>query len=176
MRYGIIRDASFLPPPAEQRALLEALDCDLIIQERGATHEGAHRISRLLYGVKRGDQVVVQSLVVFLRTTGEVVQTVRNLLELGASITVAASPNEIITIEPDEGIIQALSLLSDHESRRPSQPASRARGRIGGGSRNPLSPYQVDYARKLHTDGASLRSIGMLFQLAPDEVWRLIGR
>lgn len=176
MRYGIIRDASFLPPPAEQRELLESRGCDVIIQERGSTPDAAHRIDRLLFGVKNGDEVVVQSLVVFLKSTGDLVQTLRNLLELGARITIASSRTDSVTLSPSEELIGALNLLADHESRRPAPPATRARGRIGGGSRNPLSPYQIDYARKLHGEGASLRSIGLLFQLSPEDVWQLIGR
>jgi len=176
MRYGLIRDASFLPPPAEQRVLLESLGCDVVIQERGAAQEAALRIDRLLGGLKDGDELVVQSLVVFLKTTGEVAQTVRALLSQGARITVAASETEITTIEPAPAVIAALDMLADHESRRPSPRAVRSRGRIGGGSRNPLSPYQVDYARRLHGEGASLRAIGLLFQLSPEDVLRLIGR
>lgn len=176
MRYGLIREASFLPPPHEQRAVLEALSCDVIVQERETTGEAVRRVDRLLFGVKPGDEVVVQSLMVFLKTTGELVQTLRNLLDLEASVIVAASLDEHFRIGPQEPVVAALNLLAEHESRRPNQTLAKPAGRIGGGSRKPLSPYQVKYARKLHADGESLRSIGLLFQISPQDVWELVSR
>jgi hypothetical protein len=176
MRYGIIRDASFLPAATDQRAILQALGCDLIIQERGADPDAAQRIDRLLATAKAGDDVVVQSLMVLLRSTGELVQALRDILARGARILIAGGAHDVVAIEPDPPLLELLELLADHESRRPAGPALRPRGRIGGGSRNPLSPYQIDYARKLHGDGASLRAIGLLFQLSPQDVLRLIGR
>lgn len=175
MRYGIIRDAAFLPPPSEQRAALEALKCDVIVQERGSAPEGNQRINRLLYSVKPGDDVVVHSLAVFLKSAGEVVRTIRTLLEIGARLIVASPIDKPRSIESSEPVLELLSLLVEHESVRVTATPPRARGRIGGGSRRPLSTYQIDYARKLHADGVSLRAIGLLFQLSPEDVWQVIG-
>lgn len=176
MRYGLIRDAAFLPSPAEQRAILEAMSCDIIVHERSAGVEGARRITRLLFGLKRDDEILVQSLTALLGSTGEIARILRDLLEVGASVVVAEDADNMVRLAPSEDAIQALVLLADHENRRPSQPPSRPAGRIGGGSRKPLSPYQVNYARKLHQNGASLRSIGQLFQISPEEVWNIVAR
>lgn len=155
---------------------MEALSCDVVLQEREATGEAVRRVDRLLFGVKPGDEVVVQSLMVFLKTTGEVVQTLRNLLDLDASVIVASSLEDQFRMEPQAPVIAALNLLAEHESRRPIQTLAKPAGRIGGGSRKPLSPYQVKYARKLHAEGESLRAIGLLFQISPQDVWELVAR
>lgn len=174
MRYGLIRDASFLPSPSDQRRILEALPCDSIVHERNSGFEGARRVTRLLFSLKSGDELAVQHLGVFLCSTGEVARHLRDLLEIGASIVVAGGPDQMVRLSPSQDVIQALVLLAEHEALRPNVPLARPLGRIGGGSRKPLSQYQIEYARKLHNQGASLRSIGQLFQVSPEDVWKLI--
>ena len=174
MRYGLIREATFLLPPLEQRRILEALACDTIIHERNSGFEGARRITRLLFSLSSGDELAVQHLGVFLCSTGEVARHLRDLLEIGAHIVVASAPDQAVRLSPMPALVQALTLLADHESLRPNVPLARPPGRIGGGSRKPLSQYQIEYARKLHNQGASLRSIGQLFQVSPEDIWKLI--
>lgn len=174
MRYGLIRDAAFLPSPSEQRVILEGLACDSIVHERNNGVEGARRVARLLFGLKPGDELVVQNLGAFLSSTGEVARRLRDILEIGASILVASAPGQVTRLGPSEAAIQTLALLADHEALRPNVPLNRPSGRIGGGSRKPLSQYQIEYARKLHNQGASLRSIGQLFQISPEDIWKLI--
>lgn len=176
MRYGLIRDATFMATPGEQREILEALGCDPIVHERSSGVEGARRVARLLFGLKAGDELAVQGLGAFLNTTGELARVLRDLLEVGAAVIIAPERGREHRLEPSDAAIQVLAALAEHEALRPTPQVMRGSGRIGGGSRNPLSPYQIDYARKLHGQGASLRSIGQLFQISPEEVWRVIGR
>lgn len=174
MRYGIVREASSLPPPAVQRRLLEAAACDVILQEGHPTPEAQRRLARLLFGLKPGDEVLVHSLDVFQRTTGELAQLIRNFLEVGVTLQIVGETSDGEVLKPSENVLKVLSLLADHEVRRPSR-APAGGSSLKSGSRNPLSKYQLDYARKLHREGASLRSIGLLFQVSPSEIWEALG-
>ena len=57
--------------------------------------------------------------------------------------------------------------IADHERGRNVSPAKSVHQ---GGSRNRLSKYQMEYARRLYAEGESLRVIGLLFQLSPNHV------
>lgn len=175
MRYGVVRECASLPPPAVQRRLLEAAACDVVLQESSPTPESQRRLARLLFGLKTGDEVLVHSLDVFQRSTGELAQLIRNFLEVGVSLRIVGERSEPDALKPSENVLKVLSLLAEHESRRPSRLPAGAGSRFNSGSRNALSKYQTDYARKLHREGASLRAIGLLFQVSPDEVWAAIG-
>ncbi|MCR5874065.1 recombinase family protein [Phenylobacterium sp. J426] len=174
MRYGIVREGSSLPPAAAQRRLLEAAACDVILQEGHPTPEAQRRLARLLFGLKPGDEVLAHSLDVFQRTTGELAQMIRTFLEVGVSLHIMGEDADGHSLTPSEAVLQVLSLLADHEVRRPSRTPNGASS-LKSGSRNLLSKYQLDYARKLYREGASLRSIGLLFQVSPSEVWEAIG-
>ena len=67
--------------------------------------------------------------------------------------------------EPEQRLIE---LLAEGEDRRRGRPTGQA---FRGESMNPLTAYQIEYARKLYRQGVPLRTIGMLFQLAPAELW-----
>lgn len=175
MRYGIVRGVASLPPATAQRERLAAEACDIIVEEGDPSPESERRLNKLLFGIKRGDEVLVCSLESFMRSTGELVQLLRDLLEIGATVRILNGDAANHSLRPSDEATELLSLLAEHETRRPSRPGVRAPGRIGGGSRNKLSKYQIDYARKLHAEGQSLRAIGLLFQISPDEVWELIG-
>lgn len=174
MRYGIVRDAPFLPPPHEQRGVLEALQCDLIMEEQDATVEALRRVDRFLFRVKSRDEIIVQDLRVFLKSTDKLALFLRDLLELEASVIVAPSPETRITISPGDSVIASLTLLAAHEAHRGLTPPKRGPGRRGLPSTKPLSAYQMAYARKLHAEGESLRAIGWLFQISPQEVSEVI--
>ncbi|MDD3836851.1 MAG: recombinase family protein [Phenylobacterium sp.] len=175
MRYGIVRGVAPLPSAAAQRERLQAEGCDVIVEEGEPSQESERRLNKLLFGIKRGDEVLVCSLASFMRSTGELVQLLRDLLEIGATVRILDGETDGHALRPSEQATEVLTLLAEHEIRRPSRPGPRTPGRIGGGSRNKLSKYQTDYARKLHAEGQSLRAIGLLFQISPDEVWDLIG-
>ncbi len=174
MRYGIVREAPSLPPVAAQRRLLDAVGCDVVLQEAHPTPEAQRRLARLLFGLKSGDEVRVHSLDVFQRSTGELAQMIRNFLEVGVTLQVLGDTADGEPLEPSETVLKVLSLLAEHEVRRPSRLPAGASS-LKSGSRNALSKYQLDYARKLYREGASLRSIGLLFQVSPSEVWEAIG-
>lgn len=174
MRYGIVRESPSLPPPGVQRRVLEAAACDVILQEGHPTPEAQRRLARLLFGLKPGDEVLVHALDVFQRSTGELAQLIRNFLEVGVTLRIVGDNAEPEALKPSENVLKVLSLLAEHESRRPTRAAGTT-SRLNSGSRNPLSKYQIDYARKLHREGASLRSIGLLFQVSPNEIWEAIG-
>lgn len=156
--------------------MLESLRCDLIIEEQDSTQEALRHLDRFLLRVKPGDQIVVQDLLAFMKSTQKLALLLRDLLELDASIVVAASPEAPIMIRPEESAIAALTLLAAHESRR--IPASMIKGsrRINSTNPNQLSKHQIAYARRLHADGESLRAIGLLFRISPQEVSEIVSR
>ncbi|WP_374467862.1 recombinase family protein [Phenylobacterium sp.] len=164
-----------MPPPVAQRRLLEAAQCDLVLEEGPPTPEAQRRLARLLSGLKVGDEVLVHSLDAFQRTTGELAQLIRTFLELGVSLRIVSAADEVETLPPAENVRKVLALLADHEARRPTRLPPGSASSRNAGSRKPLSKYQVEYARKLHREGTSLRSISLLFQVSPNEVWEAIG-
>jgi hypothetical protein len=174
MRYGIVRDAPFLPPLEEQRRILESLQCDLIMEQCETSVEALRWLDRFLLRAKRGDEIVVQDLLVFLKSTDKLALFLRDLLELEASVVVAPSLEKRFTICRDESVIASLTLLAAHETRRAPVAPNRTPGRRGAPRTKPLSAYQIAYARKLHAEGESLRSIGWLFQISPQEVSEVV--
>lgn len=164
-----------MPSAAIQRELLVAAVCDLIVVEGEPTPSTQRRLSKLLLGLKAGDEVTVHSLDAFQRTTGELAQMIRHFLDVGVTLRIAGEPGAADTLPLQGGVRKVLGLLADHESRRPRQRSTGAASRANSGSRKPLSKYQIEYARKLHRDGSSLRAIGLLFQVSPAEVWEAIG-
>lgn len=173
MRYGIVRVTATLPPPEEQRAWFEAARCDVIVQEGPVSPEGRRRLDRLLFGLNAGDELLVHSLDTFQKSTGELAQLIRNFLEVGVILRIAREDHTFQPHSAGEEVLKALALLAEHETRRPSRmPGDRPR--YNSGSRKPLSPYQVDYARKLYKQGVSLRAIGLLFQVPPKVVWEMV--
>jgi hypothetical protein len=60
-----------------------------------------------------------------------------------------------------------------HEDHRRGKPNAQ---NADGGSRNPLSRFQITYARKPYKQGAPVRPIGLIFQLSPDVVLELVAR
>ncbi len=145
------------------------------MQEAAPTPDAQRRLARLFLGMRPGDEVLVESLDCFQRTTGELAQLIRTFLELGVALRIIGGGEEPETLPPADNVRRVLGLLADHESRRPTRSAPGGVSRANAGSRKPLSKYQVEYARKLHREGASLRSISLLFQVSPNEVWEAIG-
>jgi hypothetical protein len=174
MRYGVARDAPFLPPLGDQRYILEALQCDLIMEENETTVEALRWLDRFLLRAKPGDEIIVQDLLVFHKSTDKLALFLRDILELGAGVIVAPSTDKQFTISRDQSVIASLTLLAAHDARSaPLAPRPRA-GRRGLPRLKPLSPYQIAYARKLHAEGESLRAIGWLFQISPQEVSEVV--
>lgn len=170
MRYGVIRVSPELPPPHVQRGLIEAAGCDAILEERVATAATQRNLFHLLYGLKAGDEVLAHSLAVFEATTGELARLLRHLLETGVSLRITgAAP--VQTLAPNGAVPQALVMLADHETSRPAREVTRRRARVKDA---PLTQHQLKFARDMHRRGHSMRAIGLLFQLAPNEIAELI--
>lgn len=166
LRLGIVRDAYFLPPVTEQRDAIVAAGCDDIREDTGSDFVADRRIQRLLFQLSPGDEAVVFALGVISRPQGRVAHVLRDLLEAGVTLRIAR-PNEQKVLDSDPSAVEVISLLAEHERER---GAAQRKSVHHGGSRNALSKYQVEYARKMYADGESLRSIGLLFQLSPNHV------
>ena len=170
MRYGIVRISPDLPPPNVQRRLVEAAGCDIVLEERPASASSQRNLFHFLYGLKSGDEVLVHGLSSFEATTGELARLVRHFFEAGVTLRVTGG-SRVESLAPDGPIPRALVMLADHETRRPSQTPVRQRARTKD---TPLTQHQLKFARDMHRRGHSMRSIGLLFQLAPNEIAELI--
>jgi len=170
MRYGIVLDDRDLPPIAMQKAAVEAAGCDIVVEEGPPTPMAQRRLTRLLSTVKAGDVVMASRLEAFMRPLGPLTVLLRNLLEVGATVRILDDPPLELTSSPE--LLALLTALAEHDVRYPARAEAR---RQHGGSRNPLSKYQIEYAKKLHAEGMSLRSIGLLFQISPNQVWEIVG-
>jgi hypothetical protein len=171
MRYGLVRELPELSPLGVQRRLVTNAGCEVILSEGSPTPTGQMNLFCLLSGLKPGDELVVQSLDVFQATTGELAVLLRRFHEVGVTLHFvggAATREVLIPVDP---VPKVLSLLADHEARRPTR-TSRRRSRE---HRKVLTVHQITHARDQLRKGESLRSIGLLFQLTPKEVLDLIG-
>lgn len=166
MRYAIIRGGEGLPPPDVQRQGLNGIPYDLAFEEGAATRKGQDWLFSHLQQLKGGDEVLLWDLDVLQLSTAELLTLLLRLFEGGVTVrlTKGARPE---TLNLADGAPRTMRLLAEHEARRPSRPPPTRRGRS---SRRPLSPYQVKYARQLLLRGTSRRAVGLLFQLAPDEL------
>lgn len=170
MRYGVVRISPDLPPPNVQRRLIEAAGCDIVIEERQPSASSQRNLFHLLHGLKRGDEVLVHGLSSFEAGTGELARLLRHFFEAGVTLRVTGG-SRVESLAPDGPIPRALVMLADHETGRPAREAPRRRART---SEAPLTQHQLKFARDMHRRGHSMRSIGLLFQLAPSEVAELI--
>jgi hypothetical protein len=170
MRYGVVRSSPELPPPSVQRRLIEAVGCDIIVEE-GDPHVASHRsLLVLLFGLRRGDEVVVHGLECLDATTGELARLIRRFFEAGVTLKIVGG-SRLEALAPTGAIPRALALLADHEMRRPRRTATRRRTRSADAS---LTQHQLRFARDMHRRGHSMRAIGLLFRLSPNEVTKLL--
>ncbi len=175
MRLGVILDSSQLPSIAIQTSILQAHGCDEIFCEGRATPYANRRLARLLLRLKRGDELVVHSLEALDLDTGELIRRLSAMVEVGVGLRIAFDQKTSRLFAPDAETAVLLAALAEHERRRlPSdRPARRRRSPAGGALA--LTSYQIEYARRMYMEGASPRSIGLLFQASPDDIWRLVG-
>lgn len=170
MRYGVVRSSPDLPPPSVQRRLIEVAGCDVVLEE-GDPNAASHRsLLALLFGLQRGDEVVVHALECLDTTTGQLARLVRRFFEAGVTLKIVGG-SRVEVLAPDGAIPRALALLADHETRRPGQSGARRRMRT---SDAPLTQHQLKFARDMHRRGHSMRAIGLVFRLSPNEVARLL--
>lgn len=170
MRYGVLRTSPDLPPPSIQRRLMEAAGCDAFLEEAYPTPASQKILFHVLWALRRGDEVLVHGLEAFEMTTGELARLLRRFFESGIVLRIVGG-SRIESLSPEGPMPRALALLADHEARRPGQSAARRRPRATDGS---LTQHQLRFARDMHRRGHSMRAIGLLFRLSPNEVARLL--
>lgn len=170
MRYGVVRTSPDLPPPSVQRRLMQAAGCDAFLEEAYPTPAGQRNLLQLLHGLKTGDEVLVHGLEAFEVSTGELARLLRRFFEAGVILRIVGG-SQLESLAPSGAIPRALALLADHEARRPIQAPTRRRPRTAD---TPLTQHQLRYARDLHRRGHSMRAIGLLFRLSPNEVAQVL--
>jgi len=166
MRYGVVRVSPDLPSPNVQRRLIEAVGCDIVLEERQPTAASQRNLFHLFFGLKAGDEVLVHSLAVFEATTGDLARLLRRFFEQGVTLRVTGG-SRVESLAPEGVVPRALVMLADHESSRPAREQVRRRPRTKNA---PLTQHQIRFARDMHRRGHSMRAIGLIFQLAPNEI------
>lgn len=172
MRYGVIRIATAMPAATVQRQLIEMSGCDLMLEERSSTPSGRKVLMRFLHGLKDGDEVVAHDLEAFDVNLGELVRLLRRFHEVGVTLRLVGG-EQPESLSPRGPVPRVLALLADHDRRHrePTPPYRRQRTSVA-----PLTPHQLRFARDMRRQGHSMRAIGLLFQLSPDEITALLGR
>ncbi|HEY0648563.1 hypothetical protein [Phenylobacterium sp.] len=170
MRYGVVRISPDFPPPSVQRRLIESAGCDVVLEERQPTSSTQRNLLHLLYGLKSRDEVLVHSLAAFEITTGELARLLRHFFEASVTLRLTGG-SRVESLTPEGAIPRALVMLADHETARPAREPTRRRARVRDVA---LTQHQLKFARDMHRRGHSMRSIGLLFQLAPNEIAELI--
>jgi hypothetical protein len=170
MRYGVLRTSPDLPPPNVQRRLIEAAGCDAFLEEAYPTPASQKNLLHFLWALKRGDEILVHGLEAFELTTGELARLLRRFFEAGVTLRIVGG-SRVESLAPDGAMPRALALLADHEARRPGQSLTSRRPRTAPA---PLTQHQLRFARDMHRRGHSMRAIGLLFRLSPNEVARLL--
>lgn len=172
MRYGVLRISPDLPPPGVQRRLIETAGCDAVLEEARPTPATQKNLLHFLHNLKSGDEVLAHDLETFELTTGELARLLRRFFEAGVTLRLVGG-SQMESLSPSGAMPRALALLADHEARRPAQALTRRRPRIAD---PPLTQHQLKFARDLHRRGHSMRAIGLLFRLSPNEVAQLLRR
>ncbi|HEX2801862.1 MAG TPA: hypothetical protein VHN73_07345 [Phenylobacterium sp.] len=170
MRFGLIRDIEGLPPCSLQRRLVEKAGCDLVIEEAWPTRASIKAQRKLLFDLKAGDELVVPSLHTLQMSTGELVLLFRKFEETGVTLRIAGEDSEKVLALSGRAR-PLLALLAGNEALRPDRQRAPRRSRP---RTRPLTRYQIDYAIELRRRGASLRTIGQLFQVAPSDLQDLL--
>lgn len=170
MRYGVVRSSPELPPASVQRRLIETAGCDIFL-EQGDPQVASHRsLFQVLFGLKRGDEVIVYGLQAFEAHTGELARLFRRFFESGITLRIVGG-SRTETLAPEGSIPRVLALLADHDTRRHEDTATHKRARAAA---SPLTQHQVKFARAMHRRGHTMREIGLLFRLAPNEIAQIL--
>jgi hypothetical protein len=170
MRYGIVRKIEGEASPGLQRRQVEINGCDVVLEQGEPTREDQRALRNLLGRLGAGDEVVISSLELLQLSTGELAVLLRRFFEVGVTLKLVGGSATIDVV--GTSVPRALSLLADHETRRPTRPPTSQRSRA---NLKVLSRYQIDYAMALRRQGKPLRAVGLLFQLTPTELLQLMG-
>ena len=153
-----------------QRLLVEDAGCDVLLEEGRPTRASLKVQQKLLFNLKAGDELLVTSLDTLQMSTGELVLLFRKFDQAGVTLRIVGEETE--TVPSFAGRARwLLDLLASNEGLRPDR--QRVPCRIRPESK-PLTRYQIDYANELRRRGASLRTIGQLFQTAPSDLQELL--
>lgn len=171
MRYGVVRASPELPPPSVQRRLLETIGCNVVLEDGPPAGPPRRNLMNVLMGLKRGDEVLIHGLDVLDATTGELAKLLRRFFETGVTLRIVGG-SRVEVLAPEGAIPRVLALLADHEMRRPARETGRRRR--GPADAGLLTQHQLKFARDMHRRGHSMRAIGLLFRLTPNEVARLL--
>ncbi len=169
MRYGIVREAAGLPPANLQRLGLEQAVCDVIIDEGRATDQ--RRLTKFLMRLRSGDEILAFGVDAFQRSAGELAQLFRHLTASGVVLRLADDGGAFAPLLKAKAARDLIEILAANEDQQHPRPNLQ---NVRGGSRRPLSRFQIDYARKMYKQGTPLRTIGLIFQLPPSNIWELV--
>lgn len=174
VRFGLVRDAEGLPEPEVQVRGFERVGVDQLLSET-LRQDGQRRLRKWITTLRRGDTIVAFGLNAFNLSTGELAVLLRTLCEAGVTVELLDAGLRPQRIEPTPSVPRILALLAEHEQQMPPSRRQRAapHTRSGRGGK-PLSRYQIDYATKLLRRGTPLRELGLLFQMAPDDIWAVL--
>lgn len=170
MRYGLVRDIEGHPPSAIQRRLIETIGCDVLLDEGAPTRATQKAQHKLLLDLKAGDELLIASLDTLQMSTGELVLLFRHFDQTGVRLRIVGEETEtVVSFSGRERPL--LALLASNEALRTDRKRAPNRARPHN---KPLTRYQIDYANELRRRGASLRTIGLLFQTAPSDLQDLL--
>lgn len=167
MRYAIARGGPGLPPAAVQRDRLKSAGIDFMLEEEAPTRASQRALQHLLTGLKPGDEVSLCSLDALQMPGGELILLLQRFHTTGIKLLlVDADGIEDLTAS---SAARLLELMSRNEQRWPTRVGAERRTRAAA-----LTSYQLRYARELRRRGETLRAIGLLFQIAPGELQKLL--
>ena len=144
----------------------------MVFEERSHAPSGQNILLSLLQRLTLGDQVIVHSLEVFEATVGDLTRTLRAFNDSGVTLRLVGG-GEVETLEPVRPTPRALTLLAGYEERHPTRPTTHRRARAEPST---LTSHQLKFARDMQRRGYSMREIGLLFRLSPNEMVALLGR
>ena len=172
MRYGVIGLSPKLPDPDDQRRAIQDAGCDMLLEDPPSRLADQGSLLPLLARLRQGDEVLVHSLEVFRASTGEIAVLLLAFQANGVTLRLVGGQT-LETLAPSASPPRSLTLLAEHERRRPTRSSARRRA---CSTARTLTPHQLRFALDMHRRGYSLREIGLLFQLSPKEVSMALGR
>ncbi|PAT43504.1 resolvase [Vandammella animalimorsus] len=142
MKIGYARVSTQDQDTAMQLDCLRSLGCEIVYQEKasGASRRGRPELARCLASLKTGDVLVVYKIDRIARSLFDLLDILRHLERVGASIKSATEPLDT-TNSMGMFVIQVLGAVAQLEREMirersiAGQKAARARGRLPGRAR-----------------------------------------
>jgi DNA invertase Pin-like site-specific DNA recombinase len=168
VRYGLVRQIDGVSAAALDKHRLQQAGCDVLLEEGPPTRATLRAQWGLIFNLKAGDELLVCGLDALQMTTGQLVLMLQRFAETGVVLKIVREDG-VLSLDASGKVRSLLSLLAANEAQRPEARRPRARSRPKG---KPLNRYQIEHARELIKQGASLRTISHLFQTSPAELSR----